>query len=149
MPKGCAMRTRFNLDYCNHGVRPCKLTPMDVSKFFRGFALGFLGLLHAIKSEQNMRIHFLAAVGVSVAGFMLRLDAYEWIAVVVCIGLVISAECLNTALERLADRVSIEQHPLIQQAKDCGSAAVLVLAITATVVGGIVFVPKIWAATGW
>jgi len=61
----------------------------------------------------------------------------------------ISAECMNTAVERLADRVSRETHPLIKQAKDCSSAAVLVLALTAAVVGGVVFVPKFWAALGW
>jgi diacylglycerol kinase len=95
-----------------------------------------------------MRLHVLAAAGVVAAGCVFALAAWEWVAVVVCIGLVIAAECFNTALERLADRVSREPDPLIRQAKDCGSAAVLVLAIMALAVGGIVFVPKIWVAAG-
>jgi diacylglycerol kinase len=122
---------------------------MNVSKFLRSFAIGFLGLVHVIRSEQNMRIHCIAAAGVIGAGFVFALAVWEWVAVVFCIGLVISAECMNTAMERLADRVTCETDPLIKQAKDCGSAAVLVLALTAAVVGGIVFGPKIWAATGW
>jgi diacylglycerol kinase len=122
---------------------------MHFLKFLRSFMIGFLGLTHTIRSEQNMRIHCVAAVGVIVAGFVFALAIWEWIAIVFCIGLVISAECMNTALERLADRVSRETDPLIKQAKDCGSAAVLVLAITAAVVGGVVFVPKICAAAGW
>ena len=122
---------------------------MSVSKFFRSFLIGYLGLAHAIGSEQSMRIHCAAAVGVFAAGFVFSLAAWEWVAVTFCIGLVISAECMNTALERLADRVSREKHPLIQQAKDCASAAVLVLAVTAAVVGGTIFGPKLWAAVGW
>lgn len=122
---------------------------MNVSKFLRSFVIGFSGLLHVIRSEQNMRIHCVAAVGVVVAGFVFALAVWEWIAVVFCIGLVISAECMNTAMERLADRVTLETDPLIKRAKDCGSAAVLVLALTAAVVGGVVFVPKFLAAAGW
>jgi undecaprenol kinase len=122
---------------------------MNFSKFLRSFAIGFLGLLHAIRSEQNMRTHFIAALGVIVAGCVLALAVWEWVVIVLCIGLVISAECMNTALERLADRITRETDPLIKQAKDCGSAAVLVVALTSAVVGGLVFVPKIWAAAGW
>ena len=122
---------------------------MNFSRFFRSFAIGAAGLAHAIRSEQNMRLHCLIAVAVAVAGFVFQVAAWEWVALVLSIGLVISAECLNTALERLADRVSPQKHPLLGQAKDCGSAAVLVLAITAAVVGCIVFGPKLWAAAGW
>jgi len=120
-----------------------------IGKFFRSFVTGLIGLTHAVGSEQNMRIHGIIAVCVIASSFYFGIAAWEWIAVVFCIGLVISAECMNTALERLADRVSIEKHPLIKQAKDCGSAAVLVLAMTSAVVGGIVFVPKISAWIGW
>ena len=122
---------------------------MNIAKVLRSFVIGFLGLMHAIRTEQNMRLHCLAAVGVIAAGFFFPLAAWEWVAVVLCIGLVISVECFNTALERLADRVSRENDPLIGQAKDCGSAAVLVLAVMSVVVASVVFGPKIWAAVGW
>lgn len=122
---------------------------MNLSKLLRSFVIGALGLAHAIRAEQNMRLHCVATLGVIVAGFVLALAVWEWIIIVLCIGLVISAECMNTALERLADRVSRETDPLIKQAKDCGSAAVLVLAFTAAVVGGMIFVPKLCAAAGW
>ena len=122
---------------------------MNLSKFLRSFRIGFLGFAHAVRSEQNMRIHCVAGLGTIAAGFVFALSAWEWIAIVFCIGLVISAECLNTAVERLADRVSRDSDPLIKQAKDCGSAAVLVLAIMAAAVGVLVFGPKIWAAVVW
>lgn len=122
---------------------------MSISKFFRSFAIGFLGFCHAFVTEQNMQIHSLAAIGAIAAGMMFQLTQWEWIAVLLCIGVVISAECMNTAIERLADRISQKQNPLVKQAKDCGSAAVLVLAITSTAVGLIIFVPRIWATSGW
>lgn len=122
---------------------------MNFSKFLRSFVIGGVGFAHALRSEQNMRLHCLIAVAVIAAGFVFRVAAWEWIALVLCIGLVISAECLNTALERLADRVSRETNPLIKQAKDCSSAAVLVLAVTSAVIGCVVFGPKIWTAAGW
>lgn len=122
---------------------------MSLSKLFRSFAIGFLGIRHALGTEQNMQIHCLAAAAVIAAGFLFPLAAWEWIAVLFCIGMVISAECMNTALERLADRVFQEQDPLIKQAKDCGSAAVLVLAITSATVGFTIFIPKIWVLSGW
>lgn len=122
---------------------------MNFSKFLRSFQIGFLGFAHAVRSEQNMRLHCVAALGIIAAGIVLKLSLAEWIAIVLCIGLVISAECMNTALERLADRVSGEMDPLIKQAKDCGSAAVLVLAVTAAVVGGVIFLPKVSTAVGW
>lgn len=120
-----------------------------IRKFLRSFVTGYVGLSHALGSEQNMRIHFVAAVCVIAAGFFFALAAGEWIAVSFCMGLVISAECMNTAMERLADRVSLEEHPLIKQAKDCSSAGVLVLAMTSAIVGCIVFVPKLSAWMGW
>lgn len=122
---------------------------INLAKFLRSFLTGSLGLVHALRTEQNLRLHSLAALVVVGVGFALPLAAWEWTAIVLCVGLVISAECFNTAVERLADRISREQDPLIGQAKDCGSAAVLVLAVTAAVVGGVVLGPKLWAATGW
>ena len=115
-----------------------------ISKFLDGFRHAFAGLGHAFASEQNVRIHGIIACCVIAAGCFFALAAWEWVAIALCIGLVISAECMNTALERLANRVSLEKHPLIKQAKDCSSAGVLVMAMTTAVVGGIVFIPKIW-----
>jgi diacylglycerol kinase len=126
-----------------------KTSDMNVSKFLRSFVIGFLGLTHVIRSEQSMKLHCCAAVGVVIGGFVFALAAWEWMVILFCIGLVMSAECLNTAVERLADRVTRENDTLIKHAKDCGSAAVLVAVIISAVVGCLVFVPKIWAAAKW
>jgi diacylglycerol kinase len=120
-----------------------------MNRFLRSFVNGFAGLAQTFRSEQNLRIHVAIAVLVIAAGFFFGLTATEWIAITFCIGLVISAECMNSALERLADRVSLERHPLIKQAKDASAAAVLVLAIMSATVGVIVFLPRIRTWIGW
>jgi diacylglycerol kinase len=119
-----------------------------IHTFLRSVGYGFAGLAFALRSETILRIHVCIGLGVIVASYFFALAAWEWVAVVLCIGLVISAECLNTAVERLADRVTLERDPLIKLAKDCSSAAVLVLALTTAVIGGIVLVPKLSAWLG-
>ena len=120
-----------------------------IRRFLRSVGNALAGLTYAFGSEHNFRIHVVIAGCVIAAGFFFALAPLDWIAVLLCIGLVISGECMNTALERLADRVSLERHPLIKQAKDLSSGAVLILAMMAAVIGCIVFVPKIAAWMKW
>lgn len=120
-----------------------------MKKFLRSVTTGLAGIAHAIRSEANMRYHCAAAVAVVAAGLLLGLAAWEWAAVLLCVGVVLSSECMNTALERLADRVTLERDPLVKQAKDCASGAVLLLATTSAVVGVVVFLPKLRAVAGW
>ena len=117
---------------------------MNIPKLVRSFGYGFSGLFHVVKSELNMRNHLLAAGLVVAAGVFFRISVGEWLAVTFCIGLVVTTECLNTAVERLADRVSQERDPLIRQAKDSAAAAVLVVSLTSAAIGCIVFLPKVW-----
>lgn len=90
-----------------------------------------------------MRIHLAVAVAVLTAGLLFQIERYEWMAVVVCVVGVIAAECFNTSIERLADRVQPDLDPLIGQAKDCAAGAVLCVSIGAVVVGLIVFWPRV------
>ncbi len=91
----------------------------------------------------------MAAILVIVAGVVFRLAPWEWVSILLCIGGVISVECMNSAIERLADRVTREIDPLIKLAKDYGSAAVLVLVLVSAGVGAVIFGPKCWHAMGW
>lgn len=115
------------------------------SKRVKSFSYAWNGLVVLLRDEHNARIHLVAAVVATVMGFVFDISSLEWVAIVGCIGLVIATEAMNSALEALCDRVSTERHELIGKAKDCGAAAVLVTAITALIVGLIVFVPKIIA----
>lgn len=94
-----------------------------------------------IRTQHNAWIHLLATAGVIIAGLLTGLKWLEWCALVFAIGLVWTAEALNTAIEFLADEISLEKRDLIGKAKDAGAAGVLLVSICAAVVGLLVFVP--------
>jgi undecaprenol kinase len=97
------------------------------------FAAG--GILAAIRSEASFRIQLVLAVMAAAVLALLR-PPLVWVALCVLSGAaVLTAELLNTALERLADRLHPEQHPAIRTAKDCAAAAVLVASLAAVLIG--------------
>jgi diacylglycerol kinase len=97
------------------------------------------GIIEAFRSQINFRIHCLAAGAVSIAGIMLHIKPIEWIAIIFCIGFVLAAELVNTALESLCDKLHPEHDPKIGRVKDLGAAAVLTSAITALLVACWIF----------
>lgn len=109
----------------------------------KSFLYAFSGIVATVKGERNMRIHVVAALAAIVLGAWLGLDGREWAEVVICIALVMSLECLNTAVEAVVDLASPDIHPLAKKAKDCAAGAVLMAAMGAAVVGCIVFGPKL------
>jgi diacylglycerol kinase len=102
-----------------------------------GDALRGCGL--AIRDHRSFWVHLAFAVVVPAAGMVVRLASWQWCAVCLCITGVLVAETLNTAIEVLAQAVDRDVNPRIRDALDIGSAAVLLAAAGAVVVGGIVF----------
>lgn len=115
----------------------------SIAKRLKSFTYAFHGLRVLIKEEHNAWIHLFATVCVVVAGILFKISLMEWVAVVFAIGLVFSFEIINSAVENLSDFVCSERNDLIKKVKDLAAAAVLVSAITAAVIGLIVFIPKI------
>ena len=109
------------------------------------FRFAFRGIADFVRSEANARFHLVAATAVVAAGFWFRVSPGEWLALILCIALVISLEAINTAIEHLTDLVSPNYHPLAGKAKDVAAGAVLIAAFGAVAVGLIVFLPKIGA----
>ncbi|MFO7625734.1 MAG: diacylglycerol kinase family protein [Candidatus Fermentibacteraceae bacterium] len=107
------------------------------------FGHAFRGLRLLLKTQRNARVHTAVLIVVVAAGFAVGLSSLEWALVVLASALVFSAEAINTALEKLADRVSPEKHPLVRDAKDAAAAAVLISAIGAAVLGALVFIPAL------
>lgn len=93
--------------------------------------------------DHNGRVHLFASVIAIGLSFYLKLSALEWIAILSVISVVIVAEILNSAIEKLADVVSPGFHPKIKIVKDLAAAAVLVAACLALAVGSIIFIPKL------
>lgn len=112
-------------------------------KTVKSFQYAFHGIKVLFSTQPNARVHLLAALAAVFAGCLLSLERTEWVAVVICIVLVISLEAVNTAIETLTDLVSPEWHHLASRAKDLAAGAVLIAAIGAAIVGCIVFLPKI------
>ncbi len=109
------------------------------------FKWAFNGFRVAFKGEVNLKIHLIAATIAIALSFLFDIDRYEWLAILLVIAMVLSAEIFNTAIEHLADFVSIEKRPAIKKVKDLAAAAVLLHAIIAAIVGIIVFSPYILA----
>ena len=108
-----------------------------------GYALRGLGMM--LRTQANARLHAAAAVLAVAAGFWFRIAHVEWCAVVAAIGLVWTAEGLNTAIEAVVDLVSPERHPLAGRAKDVAAGAVLCAALAALATGVLIFGPRVWA----
>ena len=115
----------------------------SVQKRLKSFKYAFNGLKILFWEEPNAKIHLFVTLCVLIAGFAFRISVGEWIAVILCIGLVIALEALNSALENLADFVSPDKHETIKKVKDLAAGAVLVGAVASAVVGVMVFLPKV------
>ena len=103
------------------------------------------GILLVVRTQHNAWIHLVATLAVVIAGKCLNVTRGEWLALVIAIGLVWTAEALNTAIEFLADEISLERRDRLGLAKDAGAAGVLLASITAAIIGLIVFVPHLMA----
>ena len=114
-----------------------------IKKFLNSFTYPIKGLRYAYKNEQNLAFDVGMALVVVIFGFLFKVNKYEWAILVLTIGLVISCELINTAIEAVVDLVTEEYHPQAKVAKDTSAAAVLVFAIVAIIVGLIIIVPKI------
>ena len=97
-----------------------------------------------LASQHNARIHAAATVAVASAGLVCRLHALEWALLALAVGLVWAMEAINTAIELLADEVTLERRPRIGQAKDVAACGVLLAALAAVAVGLSVFLPHLF-----
>jgi len=98
------------------------------------------GVVHALRAQRNVRIHLVIAVIVLIASLFFRISRFEFIAIVFAIGLVLASELGNTAVEATVDLATDGYNPLAKIAKDVAAAAVLISAITAVVIGYLVFI---------
>lgn len=111
------------------------------SNRFKSFLCALKGIQIILVSQHNAWIHFVLTITAVVLGFVLNISSTDWTIVILSIMAVWTAEALNTAFEFLADVASPEFHPLVEKAKDVAAGAVLLSAIGAALIGGIVFFP--------
>ncbi|MBO7675376.1 MAG: diacylglycerol kinase family protein [Atopobiaceae bacterium] len=107
--------------------------------FLRSFLFAIQGFRMALKTERNIKVMLLGSVFAVSMGFLLQIDLLSWAIILLCCGVVIAAELLNTAVETIVDLVSPEYHPLAGRAKDISAGAVWALCVIVALVGVIVF----------
>jgi diacylglycerol kinase (ATP) len=109
------------------------------TKFWSSFHYAFSGILYAVRTQPNMRVHLGVAAIVLLATLLLRLDRLYIIAIVITIVIVLALELVNTAIEAVVDLLTVAHHPLAKTAKDAAAGAVLVATIGAAIVGYLAF----------
>ncbi|MEJ2448125.1 MAG: diacylglycerol kinase family protein [Anaerolineales bacterium] len=107
------------------------------------------GLKQVFVSEPNARIHALITLAIIIAGWLFKISRLEWLSLALTVGLVWVAEIFNTAVEKLVDLASPEIHPAAKAVKDISAGAVLASAVTAVVVGILIFGPRLWLLINW
>ncbi len=107
------------------------------------FKYAFEGLVAAFKEEPNLKFHFLAGILVIILGLVLKISKADWVTIIILIGLVIAVELTNTAIEAVVNSFVDRQHLGAKMAKDISAGAVLITALTATIVGIMIFMPYI------
>jgi diacylglycerol kinase (ATP) len=110
-----------------------------MKRFIKSFRFAIQGFLSALPSQANLRIHLIVSLLVIAAGFAFRVSVVEWCVLLLCMGLVISLELINTAIEKLVDMVSPEWKEQAGQIKDIAASAVLWSAIISALIGLIIF----------
>ena len=103
------------------------------------FNVAFEGIIHVLRTQRNMRIHFLIAVAVLIAALAVDVSKIELIVLLLSIAFVLIAEMINTAVEAAVDIASTSFDPMAKLAKDIAAGAVLIAAVNAVAVGYLVF----------
>lgn len=114
-----------------------------MKRFLQALKWAWLGIWQALKEERHMKIHFCIATLVIVAGIYFSILPWQWVALLLTIGMVVVSEMINTAIERVVDLVTAEYHPLAAAAKNIAAGSVLLAAILSMVIGMIIFLPYI------
>lgn len=107
----------------------------------KSFNYAIAGFVTMLRSQHNAWLHALATIMVVLLAAWVGISTIQWCIIILCIGLVWSAEAVNTALEALCDAVHPEQHPQIKVVKDVAAAAVLLMSVAAALIGAIIFLP--------
>ena len=122
-----------------------KKRSFSIKDRLQSFVYAFKGIAFIYKTEKNIYIHTFVTIMVIIMGFILKVSKVEWCFLIISIGMVFTAEAFNTAIEHFIDFISPGYRYSAGKSKDMAAAAVLFAAITAAVVGLVIFLPKIIA----
>ena len=114
-------------------------SPRRRPSILESFNFAFEGVIHVLRTQRNMRIHFAVAAIVLIAAVAVGVGRIELIALMIAISFVLIAEMINSALEAGIDVATTSFDPLAKLAKDIAAGAVLIATVNAVAVGYLVF----------
>ena len=109
--------------------------------FLRSAQFASQGALQFFSKQRNAKIQIVIGITAITLGFIVSISLYQWLLVLFCIGLVISLEMINSAIEVFCDMVTTDFHPKIKIIKDVAAGAVLFASLASLVIGLIIFIP--------
>ena len=112
-----------------------------IKPYLEAFGYAFEGIASFFKSERNAKVHAVAAIAVIIAGFFFDFTPTEWLWVSSAIFSVIITEMINTAIEKLCNRITLDQDPEIKVIKDVAAGFVLMASFYALIVAAIILYP--------
>lgn len=111
----------------------------EIKSLLKSFLYAIKGIMYCINNERNMRIHICICVLLSIFSYCYKVTSSEFIAIIICMGFVVSSEMLNTAIETLVNLASPSYHSLAKAAKDIAAGSVMISSIVALIVGVFIF----------
>ncbi|MEP6261707.1 MAG: diacylglycerol kinase family protein [Gillisia sp.] len=118
-----------------------------LAKRLRGGGYAIKGAWILIKTEPSIQVQVVISILVTVAGFYFDITKTEWMFQIFAIGLVLSTEGLNSAIEGIADFIHPDFHSKIGYIKDVAAGAVLFAALIAVIIAGFIYLPYIFGQT--
>ena len=113
-------------------------------KWLRKFQLAGRGVLMGMEGQNSFVVHLPITVLVIILAAVLRCELWQWCVLLLCIGLVLSAELANSAIEELAKGLCPDENVRVGRALDMASGAVLVASICSACIGAAIFIAKLW-----
>lgn len=117
--------------------------PFSITERIKSFTPALNGLKWFLKNEHNVRVHLFLSIVSILGGIFFQISINEWIAIIICIGMVLALEAANSAIERLVDLVSPEKNQLAGLVKDLAAGAVLIASLISVIIAAVIFYPKI------
>lgn len=115
-----------------------------VKKHTSAFENASAGLFWALRTQSNYRIHLLLAIAAIAAGYFLEISYFEWLVVITLIFVGLIIETINTTIEVTTDAIDKKWRRDLKIAKDVSAASMLIFAVGAFILAGIIYLPKIF-----
>lgn len=136
------MKYSYQKDIKQKKQEETKLNMKLLKKQIDSFTAAINGIVESISQEFHLKIHLIAIICVVFLGFYMSISKTEWLFLILTMSAVVCLEIVNSAIERLSDKVTKENDPLIKLAKDMAAGSVLIAAISSVIIGCIIFIPK-------